>query len=390
MDFALSEEHRLLTETARRVGETYGLDYWRQKDEAKTYPEEFWRAICEAGLAGAMLAEEYGGSGLGMVETAIIIEELCAAGAGATLAQIFMLNPIFGGVAISKYGSDEMKRAWLPKLCSGEMTFSMGLTEPDAGSNSLAMRSFAKRDGNGWRLDGRKIWITGLPQADKILVVARTIPLENTAKRSHGISLFMIDVDREGLSHSAIDKLGTNTLPSSSVFFDSVRIEPEELIGRENEGWSALLDVLNTERIVTTAGLLGSGRLAIRLAVDYALDRKVFGSRNIGSYQGLQFPLAQHWAELECVRMMNFKAAWLFDRGQPFGSESNAAKLIASQAASSVIEQAMQVMGGMGYAKEMHVERLWRDARLFRFAPVSEEMILNYIAIAELGLPKGY
>ena len=163
MDFALSEEHRLLTETARRVGETYGLDYWRQKDEAKAYPEEFWRAICEAGLAGAMLPEEYGGSGLGMVETALIIEELCAAGAGATLAQIFMLNPIFGGVAISKYGSDEMKRAWLPKLCSGEMTFSMGLTEPDAGSNSLEMRSFAKRDGNGWRLNGRKIWISGRP-----------------------------------------------------------------------------------------------------------------------------------------------------------------------------------------------------------------------------------
>ena len=390
MDFALSEEHRLLTETARRVGETYGLDYWRQKDEAKAYPEEFWRAICEAGLAGAMLPEEYGGSGLGMVETALIIEELCAAGAGATLAQIFMLNPIFGGVAISKYGSDEMKRAWLPKLCSGEMTFSMGLTEPDAGSNSLEMRSFAKRDGNGWRLNGRKIWITGLPQADKILVVARTIALEDAPKRSQGISLFMIDVDREGLSHSAIDKLGTNTLPSSSVFFDNVRIEPEELIGRENEGWSALLDVLNTERIVTTSGLIGAGRLAIRLAVDYAMDRKVFGNRTIGSYQGLQFPLAQHWAELECARMMNFKAAWLFDCGQPFGSESNAAKLIASQAASNVIEQAMQIMGGMGYAKEMHVERLWRDARLFRFAPVSEEMILNYIAIAELGLPKGY
>lgn len=390
MDFALSEEHRLLTETARRVGETYGLDYWREKDEAKAYPEEFWRAICEAGLAGAMLPEEYGGSGLGMVETALIIEELCAAGAGATLAQIFMLNPIFGGVAISKYGSDEMKRAWLPKLCSGEMTFSMGLTEPDAGSNSLEMRSFAKRDGNGWRLNGRKIWITGLPQADKILVVARTIALEDAPKRSQGISLFMIDVDREGLSHSAIDKLGTNTLPSSSVFFDNVRIEPEELIGRENEGWSALLDVLNTERIVTTSGLIGAGRLAIRLAVDYATDRKVFGNRTIGSYQGLQFPLAQHWAELECARMMNFKAAWLFDCGQPFGSESNAAKLIASQAASNVIEQAMQIMGGMGYAKEMHVERLWRDARLFRFAPVSEEMILNYIAIAELGLPKGY
>jgi len=390
MDFCLTEEQTLMIESARKVGEQFGLDYWRAKDAAKDYPRECWQAICDAGLAGAMLPEEHGGAGLGMVDTALIIEELCAAGAGATLAQMFMLNPIFGGVSIAKYGSPRMKSEWLPKLCSGEMAFCMALTEPDAGSNSLAIKTTARADGNGWRLNGSKIWITGVPQADKMLVVARTTPIDEAPRKTHGISLFMIDTGRDGLSHTPIDKLGTNTLASSSVFFDNVRVDGGELVGTLDKGWAQLLDVLNTERIVTTAGLVGAGRLAIRLGVEYANQRCVFGGRPIGAYQAIQFPLAQHWAELEAARLLNLKAAWLFDHRQPFGSESNAAKLIASQAASAVAERAMQVMGGMGYAKETHVERIWRDARLFRFAPVSEEMILNFIATSNLGLPRSY
>lgn len=390
MDFTLSEEQDMIVDTARKVGEAFGPDYWREKDAAKAYPHECWQAICDAGLAGAMLPEEHGGGGLGMVETALIIEELCAAGAGATLAQIFMLNPIFGGVAISKYGTETMQREWLPKLCSGEMRFCMALTEPGAGTNTLELETTAARDGNGWRLNGQKIWITGVPQAQKMLVVARTTPVKEAPKKTHGISLFMVDVERNGLSHTSIDKLGTNTLPSSQVFFDDVRVEGDELIGTEDGGWSQLLDVLNTERIVTTAGLVGAGRLAIRLAVEFANNRTVFRKTPIGAYQGIQFPLAQGWAELEAAKLLNIKAASLFDSGLAFGSESNAAKLIASQAASRLAEQAMQTMGGMGYSKEMHAERLWRDARLFRFAPVSEEMILNYIATANLGLPRSY
>lgn len=390
MDFTLTEEQKLMIETARKVGEDFGPEYWREKDAKKEYPSECWQGICDAGLAGAMLPEAHGGAGLGMVDAALIIEELCAAGGGSTLGQVFMLNPIFGGVAISKYGNDSMKADWLPKLCSGAMTFCMGLTEPDAGTNSLELRTTARQDGDGWRLNGQKIWITGVPQADKMLAVARTTPVEESPKRTHGITLFMIDVDREGLTHTAIEKVGTNTLPSSQVFFENVRVEPDELIGDVDQGWKQLLDVLNTERIVTTAGLIGTGRLSIKLAVEYANERKVFGDRPIGAYQSIQFPLAQHWAELEAAKVLNLKAASLFDVGEPFGSESNAAKLIASQAASAVAERAMQVMGGMGFSKEMHVERLWRDARLFRFAPVSEEMILNYIAMANLGLPRSY
>ena len=291
---------------------------------------------------------------------------------------------------MAKYGTDQMKADWLPKLCTGEMQFCMALTEPDAGTNSLELRTTVVPDGDGWRLNGQKIWITGVPQSHKMLVVTRSTPIDQAPKKTHGISLFMIDTDREGVSHAAIDKLGTNTLPSSQVFFDNVRIEADELIGDLDKGWHQLLDVLNTERIVTTAGLIGAGRLAIRLGVDYAKERRVFGDRPIGSYQSLQFPLAQHWAELEAAKLLNLKAASFFDNGLPFGSESNAAKLIASQATSAVAEQSMQVMGGMGFSKEMHVERLWRDARLFRFAPVSEEMILNYIAMANLGLPRSY
>ena len=266
----------------------------------------------------------------------------------------------------------------------------MALTEPDAGTNSLELRTFAEAHGNGWRLNGRKIWISAVPTADKMLVVARTKKVEESQRRTDGISLFLIDVEREGLTHSTIEKAGTHCVPASNVYFENTPVAGDELIGTLHGGWKELLDVLNTERIVTTAGLVGTVRLALGLAVDYANERRVFGDRPIASYQGLQFPLAQAKAEIECAAVMNHKAAALHDAGLPYGSQANMAKLIAAQAAAEGIERAMQTMGGMGYAKETHLERLWRDARLFRFAPISEEMILNYIAVHDLGMPRGY
>jgi len=390
MDFELTAEQAQIADTARKIGARFGLDYWLDHDRRKAYPKEIWQALCEAGLAGASLPEEHGGGGLGMLELALIIENVAAEGAGGTFAQVFMLNPIFGGVAIARYGNAAMKHDWLPRLCAGQMYFCMGLTEPDAGTNTLEVRSFAAQDGNGWRLNGRKIWITGVPEADKMLVIARTKKIEEVQRKTDGLTMFMIDVKREGLTHAAIEKLGTNTLASSNVYFDNVRIEGSELIGTLHGGWNELLDVLNTERIVTTAGCIASGRLATRLAVEYAKERKVFRGTPIGAYQGIQFPLAQAHAELECARLMNYKAATLHDQGKPFGSEANTAKLIAAQAASTLIERAMQTMGGMGFARESHLERLYRDARLFKFAPVSEEMILNFIAQHDLGLPRSY
>ncbi len=390
MDFRLTEEQTMMIETARRVGEDYGLDYWRDLDARGGYPGEMWRAICQAGLCGIALPEEHGGAGLGMLDMALAIETLCATGAGCTLAQLFMTNPIFGGVAISKYGSDEMRRTLLPPLISGELECCMALTEPDAGTNTLEIRTFAEAHGNGWRLNGRKIWISAVPAAKKMLVIARTKKVEDAERRTDGITLFLIDVEREGLSHAAIDKVGTRCVPASNVYFEDTPVAGDELIGTLHGGWKELLDVLNTERIVTTAGLVGTVQLALRLAVDYANERKVFGDRPISAYQGLQFPLAQAHAEIECARVMNYKAASNFDRGLPYGSEANMGKLIAAQTAARASERAMQTMGGMGYAKEMHLERLWRDARLFRFAPISEEMILNYIAVHDLGMVRGY
>jgi len=390
MDFTLSADQKLIADSARKVGERFGLDYWRKQDAAKAFPSEFWKAVCDAGLCGVALAEEHGGTGLGMLEMALIVEELSAAGGGSTVGQLFMVNPIFGGVSISRFGTAEMKHELLPKIISGEINCCMALTEPDAGSNSLEIKTFAEKTGNGWKLNGRKIWITGVEAAAKMLVVARTTKVEKSPKRTHGLSMFMVDVKRNGLTYSAIDKLGTNTLSSCNVYFDDVAVDGSELVGTLDGAWYELLDVLNTERIVTTAGLVGAGSLALRLAIEYAKDRRVFGDKPIAAYQGLQFPLAQHWAELACARLMNQKAAALFDAGEAYGSEANVAKLIASQAASCGIEQAMQTMGGMGFAKDMHVERLWRDARLFRFAPISEEMILNFIAGQNLGMPRSY
>lgn len=390
MNFDLTDEQRMICDTADRVGADFGPDYWLEKDRAKAFPQELWQAICDAGLCGVALSDEHGGSGLGMQEMALIVEHLAATGGGATLGQLFMINPIFGGVSLSRFGNERQQAEMLPALTAGRMNFCMALTEPDAGSNTLELRSFARADGDGWRLSGQKIWITGVKEGHKMLVVARTKKVEEVARRTEGLTMFMIDIDRSGLSFALIEKLGTNTLSSCSVFFDDVRIEPHELVGTLHGGWFELLEVLNTERIVTTAALIGAGDMAIRQAVEYAQVRKVFRGTPIGAYQGVQFPLAQAHAQLQTARLMNLKAAWLCDQGRQYGSEANTAKLIAAQAAMSAIEHAMQTLGGMGYARESHLERLWRDARLFKFAPVAEEMVLNFIATHDLGLPRGY
>lgn len=390
MNFDLSDEQRMIKETALRVGADFGLDYWRAKDAAHAFPAELWQAVCDTGLCGIALPEAYGGSGLGMLELVIAIEELAAAGAGSTLGQLFILNPVFGGVALAQHGQEAARLDYLPKMVSGEMRFCMALTEPDAGINTTNIKTFATRTSSGWKIKGQKIWITAVPDSHKMLVVVRTKKLEDVDRKTHGISLFMIDTVRKGLSHTPIDKLGTHTLSSSSVFFDDVEVTEDELVGTEHMAWVELFDVLNTERLVTTAAALGSARLAIRLGVEYANQRKVFGNKPISSYQGVQFPLAEAHAMLSCAREMNFKAAWLCDNKRPYASEGNTAKYLAAEALAQATERAMHTMGGMGFARESHVERLWRDARLSQFAPVPQEMILNFIAMYDLGMARSY
>jgi acyl-CoA dehydrogenase len=390
VDELLDRDQQDVVSLAQQVGNRFGLDYWAAKDRVGEYPAEAWTAICHSGLGGISLPVEYGGGGQGMLHLALVVEELSACGAGATVGQLFMLNPIFGGLSISKFGSESMKQQLLPPLCAGELTCCMALTEADAGTNTLAMRTTARPVDGGWQLTGSKLWITGVPEADKMLVVARTRPRDTVARSYDGISLFLVDRDRPGISYSPIEKLGTNTLSLSSISFDDVKIASGELIGTLDAGWPQLLDVLNTERIVTAAALVGAGRLALRLAVEYAAKRTVFGSTPIGAYQGIQFPLAQAYAELQCARAMNLRAATLYDRGLSYGAESNIAKLIAFQACEAAIDRTMQTLGGMGYARDNHVERLWRDTRLFKFAPVSQEMVLNYLGIHCLGMPRSY
>jgi acyl-CoA dehydrogenase len=389
MDFEFSEHQRLIAETARKVGDSFGVEYWTKQDAKHAFPREFWDAVCEAGLAATMVPEEYGGSGLGMLEMALIVENLAASGGGATVGQLFMIGPIFGGLAIQRFGSPDMKKDLLPKIANGQIV-SMALTEPNAGSNSLEITTFATKDGNGWKLNGRKMWITGIDSAEKVLVVARTIKANDAAKKTDGLSLFVIDVKRKGIEFSPIDKCGTHTLSSNNVYFDDVQIDGSELLGTVNNGWRQLLDVLNSERIAATAALCGAGELAAKLGVKYANDRVVFGGKPISSYQGLQFPLAQAYAEIEAARMMNYKAAWLFDNNKPSGTEANVGKLISARGAELACDRAMQMMGGMGYARDSHVERLWRDTRLFRIAPISEEMIYNFVAMQNLGMPRSY
>ncbi len=390
LQFDLSVEQSMLTTTARRIGQDYGLDYWRRLDREQLWPAEMWDAICKAGLAGAALPEEYGGSGLGMLDLVLVIEALCAAGAGVTLAQLFMVNPVFAGLGIAKYGSPEMQRDLLPGLIDGSKRFSFALTEPDSGNNSLNITTQAKPRAGGWVLSGQKTWITLADETEFMMVVARTTPLERAGKRTEGLSMFLFDARREGVRKTRIEKSGTRALPAYTVFFDDVALKAGELLGTLDGAWPELVELLNGERIVTAAGLVGTGELAIRLACSYANERKVFKGVPIARYQAVQFPLAQAHAEIECARLMNHKAAWLMDQRRPFGSEANTAKLIAADAACRAADRAVQTLGGMGFAADYHVERLWRDARIFAVAPIPQEMILSFIAVNDLGLPRSY
>lgn len=390
MDFAMREEHSMLQEGVRKLAQPYGLEYWREKDAKHEFVHELWRELGASGYIGVAIAEEYGGSGLGMVEMSMVVEELARSGAGSTVAQLFMLTPVFGGVTIQLHGNEQQKKKYLPLIASGKLNFCMALTEPNAGSNSLEIQTFAQKQGNQYIVNGQKIWISGVNTADKMLLVARTSKRSEVQRKTDGISLFLVDANHPAITCAPIDKVGTHTVRSDTLFIENLAVDADCLIGEEGKGWHYLVDTLNAERMVTTAGLIGTGQLALQLAVDYAKERVVFGGRPIGSYQGIQFPLAKVRAELEAAKLMNYKAAWLYDQGAPSGKEANMSKLIAAEAAFHACDRAMQTMGGFGYAKEYYVERLWRDVRLFKMAPVSEEMILNFIAQHDLGLPRSY
>jgi acyl-CoA dehydrogenase len=389
VDFQLSAQQVSIKDAVADLARRFGLDYWRERDLAKEFPTEMWSALGQSGWLGIAIPQEYGGGGMGVLELALVVEEACRAGSGATLSQLFMATPVFGAETLKRHGSEAQRRKYLPRLAAGNLDLCMALTEPNAGSNTLAIQTQAKRDGDDYRVSGQKVWITAIDRAERVLVVARTTPLAEAPRRSHGISLLLAETSAPGISYQPLEKLGTNCLGAYSVYLDNVAVPAEDLIGGEDNGWRCILDTLNAERIITAAGCIATGEIALQLATEYASSRVVF-DRPIGSYQAVQFPLARAKIALDMARLMNYKAAWLYDNGKSPGVEANMAKYIAADAAFSACDAALQSFGGNGYSVDNHIARLWRDIRLFRLAPVTQEMILNYVAQHVLRLPRSY
>ena len=389
MDFAYPDHHQLMADAIQGVCAPFGPDYWLEKDRAHEHPTELWQALGANGWLGVSIPEEYGGQGLGFLDQVFVIEEACRQGGGSTLSQLFMTTPVFGGETIRLHGAEWMKQELLPKIATGDIDFCMALTEPDAGSDTFASTTTARRDGDEWVINGQKVWITAVPQSAYTLLIARTKSLDEVDRKWKGLSLFLVPTETLGITHAPLPKVGTCTLPSSTMWFEDVRIPLDHLIGVEDMGWKHLTDTLNTERLVTAAGCIATADLALGIASKYAGERVVFG-RAIGSNQGIQFPLAEIKMRVEAARTLMYKAAWAFDNGDRSGADANMAKYLAAEAGFDACDRAMQTLGGYGYSQEYHVERLWRDVRLFRLAPLAQELILGFVGQHVLGMPKSY
>jgi acyl-CoA dehydrogenase len=363
-------------------------DYWLERDRSGEFPEDFYRAFADGGWLGIAMPEEYGGSGLGITEASIMMQAVAESGAGFSGASAIHLN-IFGLNPVVVFGTDEQKRRMLPPLIRGEEKACFGVTEPDAGLDTTNLTTRAERHGDGYIINGRKMWTSTAQEADKILLLARTRPRDANKKRAEGLSLFYTDFNRDHIEARVIDKMGRKAVDSNAVFIDNLPVPAADLIGEEGKGFYYLLHGLNPERVMVAAEAVGLGRAALRKAVQYANERVVF-DRPIGQNQGIQHPLAKSWAELEAANLMAFRAAALYDSGEECGAEANAAKYLAGEAGFTACERAIMTHGGMGYAKEFHVERYLREVMIARIAPVSRELILSYIAEKVLGLPRSY
>ncbi|RPJ47433.1 MAG: acyl-CoA dehydrogenase [Betaproteobacteria bacterium] len=388
MDFEFSDDQRAIQDAISRVCTRFGADYWLQKDRDGGFPHEFHAAIAADGWLGIAMPEAYGGSGLGITEAALMMETIAASGAGFSGASAVHMN-IFGLHPVVVYATDKQKSRWLPPLIAGADKACFGVTEPGAGLNTTHLTTKAVRDGDHYVVTGQKVWISTAQVANKILLLARTTPLEQTKNPIDGLTLFYTDIDRSKVEAREIDKMGRKAVDSNQVFIDGLRVPVGDRIGDEGKGFRYILDGLNPERILVAAEAAGLGHAALNRAAQYAGERIVF-DRPIGQNQAIQHPLAQRWIELEAARLLTYRAASLYDAGKPCGAEANAAKYFAGEAGFKACETAVLTHGGMGYAKEYHVERYFREAMIARIAPVSPQLILCYIAERVLGLPKSY
>ena len=388
MNFDLSDEQRAIVEAVAGVCRDFGDDYWLARDSEGGFPEDFYRAMADAGWLGIAMPQEYVGAGLGILEATLMMEAVAASGAGLSGASAIHMN-VFGLHPVVVHGTPEQKQRWLPPIIDGQAKACFGVTEPNTGLNTLSLKTMAVREGDRYVVNGQKIWISTAQVAHKMLLLARTTPLEDVKGPSDGLSLFYTDLDRSRIEVREIEKLGRKCVDSNQLFIDALEIPVEDRIGEEGRGFSYILDGMNPERLLLAAEATGLGRAALRRAAGYAAERVVF-DRPIGKNQGVQHPLAERWVELEAAELMYRRGAWLYDQGRPCGAEANAAKFFCAEAGFRSCETAVLTHGGMGYAKEYHVERYFRESMLPRLAPVSIQLILSFIAQKVLNLPKSY
>ncbi len=388
MDFSFSTEQQAIRAAIEKICARFPDDYWLDKDRAGGFPHDFHRAFVDQGWLGIAIPQAYGGSGLGVTEAAIMMQTVAESGAGLSGASALHMN-IFGLNPVVMFGSEEQKKRMLPPLIAGEDKACFAVTEPDAGLDTLNLKTKAVRQGDHYLLSGQKIWISTAQVASKMLILARTTALENVKRKMEGLSLFYTTLNRNHVDVREIAKMGRSAVDSNELFIESLPVPVADRIGEEGRGFEYILHGMNAERILIAAEAVGLGRAALRKAASYAGERIVFG-RPIGQNQAIQHPLAKSWMELEAANLMAFKAASLYDAGSPCAAEANAAKYLGAEAAFAACETAMMTHGGMGYAKEFHVERYLREIMIARLAPVSPQLILCFIAEKVLGLPKSY
>jgi len=388
VDFTEDPDHRAIREAVREVCARFPDEYWAERDESRTFPWDFYAAMAKGGWIGVAIPAEYGGGGRGITEASIVLEEVAASGACMNGASSIHLS-IFGMHPVVRHGSAELRQRYLPRVAAGDLHVAFGVTEPDAGLDTAAIRTRAVRDGDRYRVTGRKVWTSKALESERVLLLTRTTPIEECAKRTDGLTLFLAPLRDPAVTIRPIPKVGRNAVASCEVSYDGLDVEVGDRVGEEGRGFGYLLDGLNAERVLVAAEALGTGRAALRRAVGYARQRVVFG-RPIGQNQGIQHPLAERWIELEAAELMVLRAAAAYDRGEEAGAYANAAKYCAAEAGFRACETAVMTHGGMGYAREYHVERYFREIQIARIAPVSSQLILSHIAERVLGLPKSY
>mgnify|MGYP003330195057 CR=1 FL=1 len=386
--FELNEDRRAIRDGVEAVCAKFSDSYWAECEEQVRFPHEFHKAMAEGGWLGVTMPEEFGGAGLGVTEAAIVMHTASSHGGGMGAASSIHIN-MFGPHPMVVHGSHEQKSRWIPRLVSGDDQVCFGVTEPDAGLDTTSIKTFAKKVDGGYLVSGRKMWTSTAQVANKILLLTRTEPKLVEGKSTRGMTLFYTDLDRSRIDVKRIPKHGRASVDSNAVFIDDLFIPDEDLIGEEGKGFYYLLDGLNPERILVAVEAIGIGQDALRRAANYARDRVVFG-RPIGQNQGIQHPLADCWVNLESALLMAERAAKLYDAGEACGAEANAAKYLGARAGHAACLQAVLTHGGMGYAKEFHVERLMREVLVTRIGPVTEQLILCFIAEKALDLPKSY